>query len=135
MKIVELSKEVIKELSLTNDDLEMTNSILGEYENFINSSYSHILSLPNLSEFFFENNNNGGEGIFKVMAERYMKEFGPESEPENVFKSFIAIQTICALTNSILDVIGRVCDLANIKSLTVSLKENKSIGVRAIYVD
>lgn len=135
MKIIEIGNKVLEELDLPSDYLSKMQEVLGMHENFINSMFTYVLSLPDLEKFFFENDNNNWKSVVDIVVERSKIEFECENEMDN----FILLHGICSsvsgLMIAIFCVLGRICSLPSVKSITVSLRENKTIGVRAVYED
>lgn len=133
MKIMNIGDKVLEELDADEGTIDVTRSLLGEYEEFINSSLSYILSLPEKENIFFEVANDDHQSLLKLLSERYLESIEISDPMMDFIRGTVVVQTISYFFKAIFIVVGRVCDLMDIVSIGLTLRDGETIGVRCVY--
>ena len=133
MKIMNIGDKVLEELEANEDTIDVTRSLLGEYEEFINSSLSHIISLPEKENIFFEVANDDHQSLLQLLSERYLESIEISDPMMDFIRGTVVVQTISYFFKAIFIVVGRVCDPMDIVSIGLTLRDGETIGVRCVY--
>lgn len=138
MKIVEISDEVKQELGVEDDGLDIMVNTLSQHSKFVNDILLEILKRNDIEEFYFNNNNDNGNTVFKMLADKFNDYgegniFNLESHELSFFVNFTVVNIMSQLIHAVIEVVARMCEFSKVKSLVLTLKPCQPFEARAVY--